>query len=165
MNSQAKKVALGGVFAALALVIMCLVGLIPIATYVCPMFCAIICNIVLCYGGQRIAWAWYTSVAILSLLLAPDKEAAFIFVFLGYYPIIRPFFKKPILGILLKIFYFNLSVFIVYTLLIYLMGLDYLWTEFTEFGWIGLSILLLLGNVCFFMLDFLLGRMRHFGKR
>ena len=35
------------------------------------------------------AWAWYGAVSILSLLLGPDKEAAAIFLALGYYPILK----------------------------------------------------------------------------
>ena len=45
--------------------------------------------------GVRIAWAWYGAVAILSLLLAPDKEAAAVFAFLGYYPIVTPNGRSP----------------------------------------------------------------------
>ena len=39
--------ALGGVMASLALVVMCLGGMIPLATYVCPMFCAVLLMVVL----------------------------------------------------------------------------------------------------------------------
>ena len=35
-TDNAKNMALGGVMAALAVVIMCMGGLIPLATYVCP---------------------------------------------------------------------------------------------------------------------------------
>ena len=38
-RSPAFAVALGGMLAALAVVIMCLGGLIPVATFVCPMLC------------------------------------------------------------------------------------------------------------------------------
>ena len=38
----AKQVAFGGMMAALALVIMGLGGLIPVATYVCPMLCMLL---------------------------------------------------------------------------------------------------------------------------
>ena len=84
MNRTAKEVALGGLLAAMAIVIMCLIGLIPFATYICPMLCIILCFIVYRACGKRIAWAWYIVVAILSLMFAPDKEAALIYVFLGY---------------------------------------------------------------------------------
>ena len=80
--------------AALAIVIMCLGGLIPFATFVCPMLCCMITKLVLSMCGKRIAWAWYGAVAILSVLMAPDKEAAAVFVFLGYYPIVKPWMDK-----------------------------------------------------------------------
>ena len=41
-KSSASVVALGGVLAALAVVIMSLGGLIPVATYISPMLCAIL---------------------------------------------------------------------------------------------------------------------------
>lgn len=89
-RTPAGVVALGGVLAALAVVIMSMGTLIPVATYVCPMLCAILLQVVLKTCGSRIAWAWYGAVAVLSLLLAPDKEAAAVFAFIGYYPILKP---------------------------------------------------------------------------
>ena len=76
--------------AALAVVIMSLGTLIPVATFVCPVLCMLILQLVLKLCGSRIAWAWYGAVAILSLLMAPDKEAAAVFLFLGYYPVVKP---------------------------------------------------------------------------
>ena len=78
-NSSAKVIAFGGVFAAVAMVIMNLGGLIPGATYVCPMLCMLILSLVNRMCGRRIGWAWYGAVAILSLLLPPDKEASAVF--------------------------------------------------------------------------------------
>ena len=108
-GSFSRTIALSGILAALAIVIMCLGGLIPVATYVCPVLCALICFIVLRFCGKRIAWTWYAAVAILSILVGPDKEAAFVFVFLGFYPIIKPFFDRCPLCIFLKTLYFNFS--------------------------------------------------------
>ena len=68
--------ALGGVLAALAVVIMALGTLIPVATYVCPVLCMLLLQAVNKLCGSRVAWAWYGAVAILSMLLAPDKEKA-----------------------------------------------------------------------------------------
>ena len=80
-RSKAAPVALGGVMAALATVIMALGTMIPAATYVCPMLCMLILAVVYRTCGSSIAWAWYGAVAILSLLMAPDKEAATMCVF------------------------------------------------------------------------------------
>ena len=45
-KTPASAVALGGVLAALAVVIMCLGTLIPIATYVCPAICMLLVQVV-----------------------------------------------------------------------------------------------------------------------
>ena len=42
MRKNARNVALGGMMAALAIVIMCMGGLIPVATFVCPMLCMLL---------------------------------------------------------------------------------------------------------------------------
>lgn len=155
-NSNAKVIALGGLLAAVALVILCLGGMIPLATYVCPMLCALVQYIVYRCCGRRIAWTWYVAVALLALLLGPDKEAALVFVMLGYYPMIKPFFEKSRLSVLWKLLLFNGAVLVLYGLLLKLLGLDAVATETEELGMIGLIILLALGNAVFFLLDRLL---------
>ena len=155
--TPASVVALGGVLAALAVVVMSLGTMIPIGTYVCPMLCAVILQLVLKACGSRIAWAWYGAVALLSMLLAPDKEAAAVFVFLGYYPIVKLRLDKMQAKWLWKGLLFNGSVLIMYWLLMHLFGFAYLTEEFSGMGFWMLAVLLILGNVTFFLLDRLLG--------
>ena len=155
-RNGAKAVALGGMMAALAVVIMCLGGIIPVATYVCPTLCAMVLAVVLRYTGRRIAWAWYAAVAILSLLMGPDLEAKALFLVLGYYPIIKPFFDKWKIKWVLKFAYFNASVLVMYWLLMHLFGFDQVAAEFAEMGGILTLLMLLLGNITFFLLDKLL---------
>lgn len=153
-------VALGGVLAALAVVIMTFGGMIPAATYACPVLCSVLLFFVDAVCGHRIGWAWYGTVAMLGLLLSPDKESAAVFIALGYYPIIK--FKLDRLPFcwLWKLLLFNLISAILYVLLIFIFGIQYLASEFQELGIIGLVITLALGNVCFFMLDRVLHLMR-----
>ncbi len=152
-QTNAKVIALGGLLAAVAMVIMCLGGMIPLSTYICPMFCAIIQFVVLQFCGRRIAWVWYGVVSILSLLMGPDKEAACVFLVLGYYPIIKPIFDRSRLRWLWKLLMFNGSIAVLYLGLIHLMGLSEALAEAEELGQLGLAIMLLLGNVTFFLLD------------
>ena len=151
--------------AALAIVIMCLGGLIPFATFVCPMLCCMITKVVLSMCGKRIAWAWYGAVAILSVLMAPDKEAAAVFVFLGYYPIVKPWMDKLKLSWLWKGLLFNCAILLMYWLLIHILGLSEIANDYEEAGTVLTVVMLLLGNVTFFMLDLVLGRrlMRRHG--
>ena len=155
-NTNAKVIALGGLLAAAALVILCLGGMIPLATYICPMLCAIVQYIVYRCCGRRIAWTWYVAVALLALLLGPDKEAALVFVMLGYYPMLKPVFEKSSLAVLWKFLLFNGAVAVLYSVLLKLLGLDAVAAETEELGIIGLVILLVMGNAVFFLLDKLL---------
>lgn len=156
-NTPASAIALGGVMAALAVVIMSLGGLIPVATYVSPMLCALLLQMVLKTCQERIAWAWYGAVAILGCLLSPDKEAAAVFVFLGYYPIVKPKLDSRRAKWLWKGLLFNISVGVMYFLLLKVLGMDELSAEFADMGFWMLAVLLILGNVTFFLLDRLLG--------
>lgn len=155
---SAKPIALGGVLAALALVIMCFVGIIPVATYICPMLCILICAVVLRYCGRRIAWAWYTAVAILSLLMGPDLEAKALFLVLGYYPVIKPLLDKTRPQKLWKHIYFNLVIVATYSALFYTMGIDQVLSDYKELGFIGFGLLLVGANALFFMVDLILER-------
>ena len=155
-RSKAAPVALGGVMAALATVIMALGTMIPAATYVCPMLCMLILAVVYRTCGSSIAWAWYGAVAILSLLMAPDKEAATMFVFLGYYPIVKPKLDQMVLGWLWKLVRFNASVLVMYFVLLHVFGMAQLVEEFKEMGTVLLLVTLLMGNVTFVLLDRLL---------
>lgn len=159
MRKTSKDVALGGMMAALAIVIMCLGGLIPVATFVCPMLCMLLLVVVLRTCGRRIAWAWYGAVSILSVLLSPDKEAAAVFLFLGYYPIIKPDMDRMRLKWLWKLLLFNGAVLLMYWLLMGIFGMSQISAEFEELGTVLTIIMLLLGNLIFFLLDRLLDRL------
>ena len=148
--------ALGGLLAALAVVIMGMGTLIPVATYVCPMLCTLVLQLVLKICGKRIAWAWYGAVSLLSLLMAPDKEAAAIFLALGFYPIVKPGLDRRKGKWLLKGLFFNGMILLTYWLLMHLFGMVQLAAEFTEMGILLVVLMLLLGNVTFFLLDRLL---------
>ena len=152
-NQNAKNMALGGMLAALAVVILCMGTLIPVATFVCPMLCMMVLQVVVKLCGGRVAWAWYAAVALLGVLLAPDKEAAAVFVFLGYYPILKPRLDKLKFGPVLKLLLFNGAVLLMYWLLMNLFGMTEISAEYEELGSVMTAILLVLGNVTFYLLD------------
>ena len=140
--------------AALAVVVMCMGTLIPVATFICPMVCMILLTVVKKQAGNRTAWAWYGAVSILSVLLAPDKEAASVFVFLGYYPIIKPWMDKRKLSFLWKLVLFNVAILAMYMLLIHLFGLASISEDFQELGTVMTVVTLILGNITLFLFDF-----------
>ena len=156
MRNKASSVALGGVFAALAVVVMSLGTILPVATYVCPVFCMLLLQMVVRLTDIRMGWAWYGAVAILSLLLAPDKEAAAVFLALGYYPIVKPKLDSVKGTWLWKGLLFNGSILSLYWIMLKLIGMERLVEEFSGMGMVMTALLLVLGNVTFFLLDRLL---------
>lgn len=150
--------ALGGMLTAVSVVIMCLGSVIPINTYVCPVLCILVTRPVLDRCGRRIGWCYYLATAILSLLLAPDREAALVYAFLGYYPMIRPFFEKlgPVKGIA-KLVFFTLAGAAAYGVLLLVMGVGAAMNE----GWLLTAVTVILWDVLFLLVDRLLGIRRR----
>ena len=156
MRSKAYPIALGGMLAAAAVVLMSIGTIIPVATYAAPVLCLLLCQTVLKLCGKRIAWAWYGAVAFLSLLMAPDKEAAAVFLVLGYYPILKPKLDALKGKWLWKALYFNGSILALYWVLMNIIGMQQLLSDFEGMGIAMTAVLLILGNVTFFLLDRLL---------
>ena len=156
MRSKAYPIALGGMLAAAAVVLMSIGTIIPVATYAAPVLCLLLCQTVLKLCGKRIAWAWYGAVAFLSLLVAPDKEAAAVFLVLGYYPILKLKLDALKGKWLWKALYFNGSILALYWVLMNIIGMQQLLSDFEGMGLAMMALLLILGNVTFFLLDRLL---------
>ena len=164
MRSKAYPIALGGMLAAAAVVLMSIGTIIPVATYAAPVLCMVLGRTVLKICGKRIAWAWYGAVAILSLLLAPDKEAAAVYLVLGYYPVVKPKLDRMRVSWLWKGLLFNGSILALYWVLLQIIGMQQLLSDFEGMSIFLYAILLILGNVTFFMLDRLLGMKLRFRK-
>ena len=160
-RKRTSQLALAAVLCALSVTIMMLGGLIPVATFCCPMLAGFLSIPILCECGTGMALCAYGAAAVLSCLLGPDKEAAAIYLFLGWYPVLRPKLQKlrrPF-RLLVKLLLFNAAVAAVYALLLFVLGLDPLQSEFAEMSRVMLIVTLLLGNAVFFLFDFILPRM------
>lgn len=163
MKTASKQMALCGITAALAVVVMALGGVIPAATYACPLLCMVLLQGVCAACKKRMAWSWYAAVAILSLLMSPDKEAAAVFLSVGYYPICKGWFDRRLLPWLWKLGWFNVVIITLYGVLIRVLGLDQLAGELREFGAWFPAMLLMMGNLIFWMTDRLLSRLSKRG--
>ena len=155
-NTSVKAIAFGGMLSAVCVGIMCMGTLIPLATFICPVLVTLTGYGVIRFCGRKIAWCWYAAVAILSALLAPDKEAAALFIFIGYYPFVKLWFDRYRLGWLGKLLLFNCAIGLMYFLLLRLSGMADLAEEYAQLGIWGSVIMLLLGNATFFLVDRLL---------
>lgn len=157
---RSKKMALTGMLCALAVVIMMLGGLIPLATFCCPALAGLMLIPIFVECGERLSWCAYAVIAALSLILCPDKEAALLLTFIGYYPILRwrlDQLRSGALRVLSKLAVFNLAVVAMYALSILVLHMDQLLTEYREMGIALTGACLLVGNVTLLLYDRLIG--------
>ena len=158
MRQQSRKVALCGVLCGLAVVVLLLGGLFSLAVYCAPLLAMAVLLPVLEEYGPGTAGAAYGAVAILALLLVPDRETALVYVFFGWYPILRPRIAAlPSLPVRLvcRLGVCGLSMFLLYGVTIRLLGLTAV-TEELGGGWLT-AALAVMGCAVFLLLA--LGRL------
>ena len=165
---KAKEMALCGVLAALAVTVMVLGGVIPVATYCTPLLAAIMLIPVLEQCGKRLAWAWFVSVAVLASLLCPDTEAAILFWCIGHYPIVRQDLNRirvKALRISAKLLVFNLALVLMAALMALVFGLGQVMENLLQDGPWVFVLTLLLGNGVFLLTDQVLHRIGAIFRR
>ena len=162
MLKKSSQVALGGVVASLCTLLMLLTGFFPFLTYAAPAAAGFLLIAVIVDCGYRWAMLVYLVVALLSLFVVPDKQTAMIFVFLGYYPVVKDYLdhhqKSKLLKWIVKFFIFNLSILAAYGLMLYVFQMPDIMTDMGTLGrWTGL-ITLLAGNIVFVVFELALTR-------
>ena len=162
---QSKRIAACGMTAALSIVIMLLGGILGIGMYASPMlagFCLL--PIGKKYGAQA-QWLVWAAVSLLCLILLPEPEQNLMYMALfGLYPILYPYFSKlsgawKWIG---KLLYFHTAAIAVELLVMLVLVPEVMPIPM-------IVVLLILGNVVFWMYDFLIPRsdllfQKYFGK-
>ena len=158
---KSRKAALCGMMAALSVAVLFLGGLIPFATVACP-FLAMLCLVpVLCDYGPGSSLMLYAAAAILAVLLCPDKEIAFLYLFLSWYPSVRARLDPIPRSVrwVVKCTMFSVSMMVMYALLLSLFRLESVAEEFRAFTKAMAALLLLMGNLTFLIFDKVFERM------
>lgn len=126
-RGRAYTVAFCSLMAALGAVMMLTGGLVPVMTYCSPLLAGVLLIPVLREHGNKWAWLVWIVTAALSMILSADKEAAFFYLFLGCYPILKRSFdriKPKILALGAKLLYFALALGAMYGLICFVFRLD-----------------------------------------
>lgn len=156
MGKKSRRMALCGMMAALAVVVMLLGGVIPLATFSCPMVASLMLLPILAESGRKWALMTYAAVAALGLMLCPDKEAALLFAFLGHYPALKPALdgirRKP-LRIAAKLGVFNFAAGAMLLTVAFVLNMQAVVAEYTAMGVIGGILFALLANFTMLMYD------------
>lgn len=108
---QSSKIAFCGMMAALSVVVMFLTGVVPVASIALPAVAGCFLIPVVVEAGVSWGFGVYAVCALLSFLLAGDREALLFYLFFfGYYPVLyAPLGKiqKKWLRITVKLLVFN----------------------------------------------------------
>ncbi|MDR3645866.1 MAG: hypothetical protein P4M02_12420 [Clostridia bacterium] len=157
-NQRTFIVALGGIMAALSIVLMFLSGIVPAAEIALPALAGILLVAVSIEAGSRWAFLIYGAVCVLSVLLAPDKQAAiFYIVFFGHYPLVKKYIEgihRKWLQWAAKIGVFDLCMLVAAVLCVSLTGLQ---LQLSQRLYVIAMIVLL--NVTFVVYDFAISRL------
>ncbi|MBR5246366.1 MAG: hypothetical protein IKV25_03215 [Clostridia bacterium] len=164
MNMRKKisiKVSLGGVIAAISLLLMLVAGVTTSLVYAIPMITGAFLMVLVIEFGARFAALEYIAISIISMLLLGNKEAAIMYVaFFGYYPIIKSFIEKisnKTVTWIVKYLLFNISMVASYFIVskIFMITFD----DLEDFGKYAMLVLLLIGNILFVLYDIMLTRL------
>lgn len=162
MRFSSHMTAFCGVSAALSVVLLLLGGLVPGATYCAPMLGMLPLIPCLCEYGRGAAACVYAVTAALTVLLAPDKEMAGVYVFFGYYPIIKPMLDRiprRLLRLAAKLAVCLAAMGALYFLLLHVLGLAELTEELKQYAAPLRAALAAMGAAAFLLLDRALDRL------
>lgn len=162
--NRTKRMALGGLLAALAVVLLLVGGIFPFATFAAPVFAGVFLMPIAVEATAKTALIAYLAVSVLSFLMVPDREMVLFFIFLfGYYPILQPTLAKIKNRILrggTKLLLFNAAIAAVYGVLLFLFASAELAQEFAEASPVFWVVILLVANLTFFVYDIMVNRLR-----
>ena len=163
MKKNTMKLALCGVMTALSVVLMLFEGLFPIASVAIPALAGCLLVPVTAHAGLSWAFGAYGASGVLCLLLAPDREAALIYLlFFGYYPALFAVLSRirnKAARWAGKLVLFNAAAIGEALLAISVLGIPA--EEFTSIPFVGVygpAVLLALANLVFVVYDRALGQ-------
>lgn len=163
MRRNTRELALTSMLSALAVVLLSLGGVVPLATYAAP----VLASVTLLVAREECRPGYAVSAA-LGLLLSPDKEGALLYAFLGYYPLLKPkldALRPRLLRLGAKLLLCVLAVGAMYALLLFVFRLDAVVEEFAATAPALLWATAALGAAVFLAYDLALERLQSIYKR
>lgn len=151
-----KKLALCAVMAGLGTAALLTGGLIPVATYCAPMLAGLVLIPMRLECGKRWGWLCWAASALLAIALSADREAAFFYVFVGWYPLVKPGLdrlKNGFLRLLVKTLLFTVSTGVLYAFLCLILRIDAVVESFGGAGKIANAAFFALLIACMLLYD------------
>ena len=162
MRTKSRQVALGGIISALCVAFIFLSGIVPGTMYVLPMAAGAMIMLMAVEVGNKAALCAWVSVSVLSMLLAPDRHAAMMFLaFFGYYPILKQKLERlpgKVPEYACKLLIYNACVALAYLALVFVFGMAEVLEGMGVFGRLAPLVMLVGGSIMFIFYDILLTR-------
>ena len=138
-----KRMALCGIFSALAIVIMFLFSLIGVGAYGGPFVASLLLIPIVDEYDAKTALVCYAAVAALGLMVLPDRELAVFYLCYGWYPVAETFISlidSKLAQILVKLVIYAAIIGTVYGIMAKLMGFSENVPEEMMYGYTALAI-------------------------
>lgn len=145
----ARKVAFGGILAAIAVVLLLLAGILPHGRFILPMAAGLAVFIAAREFSDGLGVMLYAAISLLSLFVCADKTGVLCFVLVfGYYPLIKRKIEYISHGFILwglKFLLFT-AVFIVFILAnrfifgVDLTAISFLGTDLSNYSFLGMDL-------------------------
>lgn len=138
---------------------MLLIGFIfPFATYACPAVAAYFILPIVYEYKEKTAFTLYAAVSFLAIIMVPDYELSFMFIFVfGLYTVIKFFLdrkiKNKLLRIIVKLLYVNVALAISYGILLFIFPVAAIVNEFSGYSLGFTAMIFIMLNMVFFLYD------------
>ena len=147
--------------AAAGIAVMLLGALVPVFTYCSPLIASLFLLPVIDVCGKRNAGLVWLVTAVLVLLIGADKEAAFFYLFFGWYPLARQGIDRigpKALRIAVKLLIFSAAAAAMYALTCFILNITEIVESFSETWWIN-ALFLAAVVLCMMLYDEALRRL------
>lgn len=158
MREKTYRTALGGILSALALSFLFLGSVFPFAEIAGPALASVCVLLSAIEFSPKAAAAVYAAVSLLGIFTVPDKESVLLFVFFfGWFPMLKLCADRrlsPLISLLVKLVFFNASVFLMYWLILNVFVMESVSAEFAEYSVSMYVLLIILSNITVVIMDF-----------
>lgn len=147
--------------AAAGTAVMLLGALIPVFTYCSPLLASLFLLPVIYICGKKSAVMVWAVTALLSLLIGADKEAAFFYLFFGWYPAAKQGIDRigqKVLRFVVKLLLFSALAVAMYALTCYVLGIEEIIDSFSDKAWVNILFLAAV-VLCMMLFDLMLKRL------
>ncbi len=160
-RSKTFAVAFGALMAAAGTAVMLLGALVPVFTYCSPLIASLFLLPVIDICGRRNAVLVWLVTSVLVLLIGADKEAAFFYVFFGWYPVAKEGIDRIGSGALrffVKLLIFSCAAAAMYALTCFVLNITEIVESFSETWWVN-ALFLAAVVLCMMLYDTALKRL------